>query len=224
MKSHVHRSVVLFGVLNSWLAASGCSDNADIQPSLPDAAVADTLEQRAPPVQDTARGEITAELWQQAAASIRHLPLDSFPELPVAVRQALVHEQCQIPQAFHPETPHNIIRGEFAASGQVDWAALCTSGESARIFVIWGGPIRCPTPIASELNRAYLQGIGGWRIRYSRGLDVASMEYILEHATAYDGPDPPSRDHAGINDAFVEKASVIHYCHEGKWYLLAGAD
>ena len=35
---------------------------------------------------------------------------------------------------------------------------------------------------------------------------------------------PEPLDHDGINDAFLEKASAIHYLHRGKWTLLRGMD
>ena len=38
------------------------------------------------------------------------------------------------------------------------------------------------------------------------------------------GPKPPPIDHQGINDAFLEKASSVHYFHEGKWLRLTDAD
>jgi hypothetical protein len=47
---------------------------------------------------------------------------------------------------------------------------------------------------------------------------------ILSLARAFDGPEPPAGEHSGINDAFVEKASTIHYCHDGQWHRLAGMD
>ena len=38
----------------------------------------------------------------------------------------------------------------------------------------------------------------------------------MRHYDAYGGPKPPPIDHQGIDDAFVEKASVVHYFHRGK--------
>jgi hypothetical protein len=35
---------------------------------------------------------------------------------------------------------------------------------------------------------------------------------------------PPRIDHKGIDDAFVGKASEVHYYYRGKWLELQGAD
>ncbi|PYR66590.1 MAG: hypothetical protein DMG20_12690 [Acidobacteria bacterium] len=40
----------------------------------------------------------------------------------------------------------------------------------------------------------------------------------------YGGPKPPPIDHLGINDVFIEKASVVWYFYQGKWLQLQGAD
>jgi len=53
---------------------------------------------------------------------------------------------------------------------------------------------------------------------------AVGREYILSRYRAYGGPKPPTIDHQGIDDAFLEKASVVHYFHAGKWRKLTGAD
>jgi hypothetical protein len=51
--------------------------------------------------------------------------------------------------------------------------------------------------------------------------------YILEHDRAYGQAHgfalPPVLDHQGINDAYFEKASVVHYFYQ-RWLKLSGAD
>jgi hypothetical protein len=49
-------------------------------------------------------------------------------------------------------------------------------------------------------------------------------KFILRHYRAYGGPKPPPIDHNGIDDAFLEKASVTWYRYNGKWIELQGAD
>lgn len=94
------------------------------------------------------QAEITPSAWDEAAASIRHLAPSVFTEAPAAVRNHLIEDGCTVPQAYNDSTRHNVISGEFAAPGQIDWAALCTRGDSAGIVIVWGGPVRCPSPIA----------------------------------------------------------------------------
>jgi hypothetical protein len=49
-------------------------------------------------------------------------------------------------------------------------------------------------------------------------------DFIMRHYRAYGAPEPPPIDHHGIDDAFLEKASVTWYFHQGKWLQLTGAD
>ena len=49
-------------------------------------------------------------------------------------------------------------------------------------------------------------------------------KFITEHYDAYGGSKPPLITHDAIDDRWLEKASVVHYCHEGKWIELTGAD
>jgi hypothetical protein len=167
---------------------------------------------------------INDDIWDLAASAIRHVPPDSFPNVPSSIKSVFEAHRCAIPQAFDAPQLRNVISGEFAVAGQSDWAALCTRGDSAAVFIHWGGPVTCPSPIASSANRDYLQTTAPDWIEYSRLISVASMEFILSRAREYDGPTPPSTDHSGINDAFLEKGSVVHYCHEGRWFRLAGVD
>jgi hypothetical protein len=47
---------------------------------------------------------------------------------------------------------------------------------------------------------------------------------IRQHHEPFGGMKPPPLTHAGINDAFVGKASVVWYWPEGKWRELTGAN
>lgn len=75
-------------------------------------------------------------------------------------------------------------------------------------------------------DRIFLQTIDDkGALNFSRGLGVVGAKFILEHHRAYGGVKPPRPlDHQGIDDAFLGKASVVHYFHKGKWLKLSGAD
>ncbi|HUG39376.1 MAG TPA: hypothetical protein VMM12_02770 [Longimicrobiales bacterium] len=73
-------------------------------------------------------------------------------------------------------------------------------------------------------DRAWLQGVGEGEIGYSRAITTIGRDYILRMHRALGGPAPPPVDHEGIAEAFVEKASVVWYCHEGEWLELSGMD
>lgn len=224
--SHFPHAMVARALFVFVIVVAGCSRPEP--PASPDGDWTQTADQAAAtvvqPADSTDDVNVSDDIWNLAASAIRHVPPDSFPDLPPAIRSALSDQGCMVPQPFHATSPRNIISGEFAAAGQTDHAALCTSGDSAAVVILWGGPVTCPSPIARSANPDFLQVVGPEGIGYSREIGVASMEFILTRAQDYDGPPPPSTDHSGINDAFVEKASVVHYCHDRRWSRLAGVD
>jgi hypothetical protein len=81
-----------------------------------------------------------------------------------------------------------------------------------------------PAELAGSEDKIYLQGLVDDKIAFSRGISAVGKDFIVEHYEAYDGPKPPPIDHQGINDAFLEKASVVQYFFEGKWVQLPGDD
>jgi hypothetical protein len=78
--------------------------------------------------------------------------------------------------------------------------------------------------IGSEPDINKLQGMGGDQIGYSRSISPVGRDFIMRHYQAYGGVKPPPVDHLGIDDAFVGKASMVHYSYRGKWIELTGAD
>lgn len=163
--------------------------------------------------------------WDRAAAAVVRLEPARFPDLPGAVRAELERLGCRVPQAFYPEEPHNVIRGNFARAGQEDWAVLCSRDGASEIRVFWGGPARCPSPIGEPSpDRDWLQGMGGAEIVYSRHIRAVGRDYILRMHEAFGGPEPPPIEHQGIEEYFVEKASSVLYCYQGKWVRLTGMD
>jgi len=81
-----------------------------------------------------------------------------------------------------------------------------------------------PQVLTTSQDSGYLQGLENGEMGYSHGIGVANRDFIVSHYRAYGGPEPPEIDHHGIDDAFLEKASIVWYFHEGKWLQLAGAD
>lgn len=162
--------------------------------------------------------------WQATERDIRRLVPRAFPNLPPAVTHHLERRGCRIPQTAYDERPHNVVSGEFARPGQTDWAVLCSVNGSSTILVFWSGEARDVAEIAPGEDLGYLQGMGQGRMGYSRMIGVAGRKFILDHHQAYGGVTPPEIDHLGIDDAFVEKASVVHYFHQGQWLRLTGAD
>ena len=114
--------------------------------------------------------------------------------------------------------------GEFFVKGQISWAVLCSTGGQSGILVFRNDSDTKPDELARAEDRNYLQGDVGGVIVYSREVSVVERQYIVRHYRAYGGPEPPPIDHQGINDSFLEKASVVHYWYQGRWLQLTGAD
>jgi hypothetical protein len=162
--------------------------------------------------------------FREADLQVTRLEPSAFPELPRNIRQELERRWCTIPQVWEDRKPHNVIRGEFTRNGQTDWAVLCSVKRVSSILIFRNGSEQNPSELAREADIEKLQGVGGDVIGYSRAISSVGRQFILDHYRAYGGPKPPRIDHQGIDDAFVGKASVVHYFHAGKWFQLTGAD
>ncbi len=155
---------------------------------------------------------------------VTRLAPSAFPELPANIRGELERRRCTIPQVRTDKRPQNVIKGEFTRQGQTDWAVLCSVNQVSTILVFRNASERNPSELAREIDIGKLQAVGGDASAYSRAISSVGREYILSHYRAYGGPKPPTISHEGINDAFVGKASVVHYFHASRWVKLTGAD
>jgi hypothetical protein len=164
----------------------------------------------------------TADEWSKADTQTTRLLPSAFRDLPLAVRADLERRGCTIPQTYATRAPHNVVRGEFSGPGQIDWAVLCSRKRASAIVVFRNGDTKDVAEIAERPDADSLQDIGSARIGFSREISVASQNYIREHQNG--GPEPRPLTHAGINDAFLEKASIVWYWHQGQWLKLLGAD
>jgi hypothetical protein len=162
--------------------------------------------------------------FDDAERRLPRLPPSAFPELPANVAAELTRRGCTIPQTTYTNKPHNVIRGEFARAGQRDWAVLCSVKGTSSILVFWNGAAKNPAALAPLEDRGFLQMTTADEAGYSRAIDAVGKDFIMRHYEAYGGVKPPPVTHQGINDAFVEKASVVWYFHDGRWLRLTGAD
>ena len=107
----------------------------------------------------------------------------------------------------------------------MDIAVLCSKAQVSSVVVFRGGTTSAVAVLAQHPDEGYLQVVDvGGAVGFSRALSVARPSYIREHYAAFGGPKPPPLDHDGINDTFVEKASVVWYWYRGRWLQLQGAD
>ena len=151
-------------------------------------------------------GQLPEEMqrkFDEAERRIVRLRPAAFPALPAAVVQELQRRGCTIPQESYTKKLHNGI---------------------SRILVFWNGSAQNPASLAPMADRNYLQTITSTDPGHSRGLTSVGKAFIMRHYDAYGGPKPPPITHHGIDDAFIEKASVTWYFQGGKWLRLTGAD
>src|SRR5687767_3020949 len=204
-----------------FLRAKAFNPNLDRQAILPQIDPRDSARAR--------DAELQAQRdWQrrfeEAVSKIRRLPVASFRELPPTVARVLSARNCTVPQPWPAASPRNVVRGEFFAKGEAGWAVLCSVNNSTALLAFRHDRDTNPETVNTSEDLHYLQGIGGDMIGYSREIMAAGGDLIMRRYRAYGGPAPPLIDHQGIDDAFLEKASVTWYFHNGRWLRPQGAD
>ena len=163
--------------------------------------------------------------WQVADQATLRLKPTAFSQLPKNIVLSLQQRNCTVPQTFSNATPHNVIRGQFTRRGQFDWAILCSRNHVSSILVFRNGSTKSVAEIARSDDKDFLQSIDETaNIGFSRAINVAEKGHIFAHYLEYGGSRPPPINHHGINDAFIEKASFVHYFYRKRWLKLQGAD
>jgi hypothetical protein len=161
---------------------------------------------------------------KETIGGIRRLGVEAFPELPAAVAGVLRARNCKVPQPSPDGAPRNVIRGEFFAKGEAGWGVFCSANNSTALLAFRNDRDTHPDTVATSEDRSYMQGPDGKEPGYSHQIAAVGRDFIMRHYRAYGGPQPPPIDHQGIDDAFLEKASVTWYFYNGKWLRLQGAD
>ncbi len=169
---------------------------------------------------------------KKALEDIKMLSAADFPDLPKDIAGYLQKRGCKIPQIsneYNDEPPHNVIKGNFYKKGQQDWAVLCSENGSSTILVFRDGAVKNIHELAKQTDDSYMQVIDGAKgtLGFSRLIATADKNYIKKRDEEFAGngiaktiPDNVQ----GIDDIYVEKASVIHYFRNGKWVELQGRD
>ena len=165
------------------------------------------------------------ENWDRADRATNRIQPSSFVELPTAIRTDLERRGCTIPQTYAANRRENVIRGRFTSANGTDWAVLCSINRESSILVYRGGEPTDVAELARQADRDFLQTINGaGTIGFSREIDVAGVVFIRDRNKLTEGTSVPPIDHEGIDDVFIEKASVVWYWHDGRWLTLLGRD
>ena len=216
-------------VIAVTVVAVGCSGPKQQEPLRESAAIEHELPQVDPKMvgaaaPGTSPQEDLQARFDAAAKTILYISPDAFPQLPDTVKSTLRSMKCAIPQPSGSGPQRNVIRGDFFTRGQTGWAVLCSVGGFSSILVFRDNLDAHPEELARSEDKGYLQDVGNDKTEYSREITAVDRNFIMTHYRAYGGPEPPPIDHQGIDDAFLEKASVTYYWYEGKWLRLQGAD
>jgi hypothetical protein len=163
------------------------------------------------------------DVWSRADAQTARLSPAAFPQLSAAIRTELHRRGCTVPQAYTGGAPHNVIRGAFRTPGVIDVAVLCSRGRTSGIVVFWGADPRQASELAVQSDAVRLQVVGPDRIGYSRLIKTASQRFMRGQHQRHNIV-APLVEHDGIDDAFLEKGSMVWCWREGKWIQLAGTD
>lgn len=167
---------------------------------------------------------VAVSFAQGPRARIVRLSPAAIRGLPANVVKELQRRGCTIPQETYSRKSNNVIKGEFAKPGQMDWAVLCSVKGVSTILVFWNGSDKNPAAVAAMEDHIYIQAFRKDQSWYSRGIRPVGKDFIMRHYEAYGGPKPPPINHQGIDDAFIEKGSVVWYFYNGQWLKLSGAD
>lgn len=149
---------------------------------------------------------------------IRNLPVNSFPDLPEAIADALATRGCLIPQTYEARRPENVIHGSFEHPGSLDWAMLCsTKGKvSLLVFFASASPVE-PIVLAAASNRDRLQphDLTG-QLGFDWGIDTALPQRVHD-AQAGMAHRPLAPDHDSLADSTLDSKTVYHLYRNGVW-------
>ena len=165
------------------------------------------------------RGEITLDGLSRSYV-IRHLPPDSFPDLPEPIAKTLEQRACLIPQTYQAHHPENAVRGSFERAGSQDWAVLCTVQGNVSLLVFFASASSNPQVLATVPETDRLQDYSSAHILgFNWGIDAASPQ-IVHDAQIGLSPRPPRPDHDALADSIVDRTTVYHYFKNGSWSLV----
>jgi hypothetical protein len=155
---------------------------------------------------------------REVSYRIRHLPVNSFPDLPAGIAAALTARECSIPQTYEAKRPENVVHGSFEKPGSSDWAVLCSARGEVSLLVFFGSAAGGEPVVlahARETERLQDHDVTG-ELGFNWGLDTASPKRIHD-AQAGMAHRPPAPDHDGLADSVVDRKTVYHFYRDGEW-------
>ncbi|KAA6458611.1 hypothetical protein DYQ86_18815 [Acidobacteria bacterium AB60] len=151
---------------------------------------------------------------------VRHLPVSSFPKLPLDVAGQLTDRGCLIPQTYQARRPENVVHASLQAPGSSDWAVLCSTQGTVQLLVFFGNSPQKPSTVATTLETARLQPHFGSRLLgFNWGIDPATPETIHQAQIGLH-PRPPRLDHDALADSAIDRKTIYRYYRGGSWTIV----
>lgn len=151
---------------------------------------------------------------------IRRLPVDSFPDLPEAVSDALHGRGCLIPQTYQAHRPENVIHASFDRPGSSDWAVLCSANGTVELLVFFARTPGKAMTVASAPELERIQKHGATTVwGFDWGIDPVSPMKVHE-AQAASEHHAQRVDHDALADSILEQKTVYHFYTNGQWVKL----
>ena len=146
----------------------------------------------------------------QADTFINPADIGWFPK---ELKERLKKSECKTPLniewAGNIKIPaQGVLVGQLAAQGQYDIAVICRTKTSDRIFIHWGGPVKCSNEFSNN----------------GESIEIENEETVRKYLTRYGSNWPPKLTHEAIGMYIFGKSSFYRYCHNGEWLHSDGAD
>lgn len=161
---------------------------------------------------------------RSASYLIRHLPVNSFPDLPAALASELYRRSCLIPQTYEAHHPENVIHASLERAGSSDWAVLCSSRGTVSLLVYFSSApadvvVLAAAPETERLQAHDSTGVFG----FNWGIDAASPEQIHQAQSGL-ARRPALVDHDALADSILDRRRVYHFYLKNAWTVLEMPD
>jgi hypothetical protein len=157
---------------------------------------------------------------RSAAYEIRHLPVSSYPNLPLDVAGQLTDRGCQIPQTYEARHPENVVHASFQHPGSSDWAVLCSTQGTVALLIFFGSAPGQPLTLATAPETRRLQPhYGSTVLGFNWGIDPATPDAIHEAQIGLT-PRPARLDHDALSDSTVDRKTIYRFYAKGSWSIL----
>jgi hypothetical protein len=154
---------------------------------------------------------------------VRHLPVNSFPALPVSVATELRRRGCSIPQTYEAHRPENVVHASLEQAGSSDWAVLCSVEGQVSLLVFFGDGGE-PVELATAEETVRLQAHNASEtLGFNWGIDPATPEQVRQAQSGMKKL-PLRPDHDALADVTVDRRTVYRFYAHGAWTQIAVSD